>query len=122
MEAPDSVYLADYRLCKRLMARMAERARDHGAKLLLTSVPLVYRREDIARYRNLDSLFDPGYFDRDLGAMADSTEGMDFLPLQAAFERRYEETGEPLYWAHWNYAGHRLVGALLADRVAVDLQ
>ena len=121
-QSPDSVYLTDYRLCKRLMSQMAGSAAGRGARLLLMSVPLVYRSEDTARYRDLDATFDPGYFDRDLAAMADSTEGIDFLPLQAAFERRYQETGKPLYWAHWNYAGHRLAGELLAGRVAEELQ
>lgn len=121
-QSPDSVYLSDYQLCKRLISRIAGSAAGRGARLLLMSVPLVYRSEDTARYQDLDHSFDPGYFDRDLAAMADSTEGIDFLSLQAAFERRYQETGKPLYWAHWNYTGHRLAGELLADRVAEELQ
>jgi len=121
-QSPDSLYVAGYQLCKRLMSQMAGSAAGRDAQLLLMSVPLVYRGEDTARYRDLDATFDPGYFDRDLAAMADSMEGIGFLPLQAAFERRYQETGKPLYWAHWNYAGHRLAGELLADRAAEELK
>ncbi len=52
--------------------------------------------------------FDPGFFDTDLGALADST-GATMVPLTRAFEARAAATGKSLNWAHWNYDGHRVV-------------
>jgi hypothetical protein len=114
-DSPDSVYVAAYDLWKRVFLDTAEGLRGAGGpEILLTTVPIVYTTEDIARFRDLDPTFDPGFFDRDLSAMY-----TPYLRMQDAFESRYRATGRPLHWAHWNYAGHRLVGMRLARRIAV---
>jgi hypothetical protein len=113
---PDATLLANYALAKRIIAGMAHDCSARGAEFVLMSVPFVYQDAEIARLRVIDASFDPDYFDRDLAAMAD-TSGFSFVPLTDAFSARWRKTGESLYWAHWNYAGHRLVGGRLADAV-----
>lgn len=113
---PDSIYLANYALVKRVIAGMARDCASRGVAFVLTSVPLVYQDTEIAQLRDIDASFDAAYFDRDLAAMAD-TSGFAFVPLTEAFAARWRKTGEPLHWAHWNYRGHRLVGELLAEAV-----
>ena len=113
----DSVYAANYLLTKRLVAHAARRCAARGVAFVLMSVPIVYDDDEVASLRAIDASFDPVFFDRDLAAMAD-TSGMAFLPLTEAFIAHRRATGQSLYWAHWNYHGHRLVGELLAEAVA----
>jgi hypothetical protein len=112
---PNSQYLANYQLVKRVIESAAQTCRGH-AQFILMSVPLVYEDAEIARLRALDASFDPDYFDRDLSALADSS-GFTLVPLTEAFSARRRETRGPLHWAHWNYAGHRLVGEVLAEAI-----
>jgi hypothetical protein len=102
---PDSVYAANYALCKRLIARMAGECKVRDIRFKLASVPLVYEDEAVARCRAADPSFDPGFFDRDLAAMADSS-GFSFRPMTAEFAAR-SRNGVKLQWQHWNYAGHQ---------------
>lgn len=115
-DSPDSAYAAGYALWKRVFLNAAaEMERGDGPEVLLMTVPLVYTTDDIAQCRAAAPSFDPGYFDGDLG-----DTWSPYLGLQEAFETRYRRTGERLHWAHWNYAGHRLVGTLLARRLAAS--
>jgi hypothetical protein len=116
---PSPRFARNYALCKRLVEEAAARCRERGIGFVLTAVPWVYRPEAADRYRGADPTFDPHFFDDDLAAWADST-GVEYLGLQRPFERRYAETGERLHWDHWNYAGHRLAGRVLARRLALD--
>lgn len=101
---PDSVFVANYALCKLLIARMARECKARGIRFTLASVPLVYEDDAVARLRVADSSFDPGFFDRDLAALADSS-GFGFIPMTAEFAAR-SRSGGKLQWQHWNYAGH----------------
>jgi hypothetical protein len=114
---PDSAFSENYTLCKRLIARMAERCRADGVRFFLASVPLAYLPEDVARARRADASFDAECFDRDLVAFA-RARGFAFIPLADAFARR-AAAGRRLHWTHWNYAGHDLVGDRLAEALAV---
>jgi hypothetical protein len=113
---PDATLVANYALTKRIVAEMARVLESRGVGFVLMSVPLVYEDAEIVQLRALDPAFDPEYFDRDLAALADSSE-FAFLPLTSAFSARHRVVGSPLHWAHWNYQGHRLVGELLAGAV-----
>jgi hypothetical protein len=108
---PDSVYVANYTLCKALISRMARSCAESSTRFRLASVPLVYLKSEVERARTLDSSFDPLFFDRDLGVMADSS-GFAFTPLTQAFTDRSRDDTR-LHWQHWNYAGHRLAATLL---------
>ncbi len=114
--APDSTFLAGYALNKRLLQEMARVCRAHRIPMFLMSVPVAYTPRALEAAAAADSTFDPGFFDADLGALADTT-GVRYIPLTAAFERR-AASGERLNWAHWSYAGHRLVGRMLAGALA----
>jgi hypothetical protein len=110
----DSVSVPNYMLCKRLIARMAMECKARGVHFELASVPLVYADDDVARARALDSTFDPGFFDRDLAAFAD-TSAFSFIPMTAQFAAR-SRSGVRLQWQHWNYFGHAAAGDVLFDR------
>ncbi len=113
----DSVFAVNYALSKQVLANAARVCTSRGVAFMLMSVPIVYDDEQVASLRAIDASFDAMFFDRDLAAMADST-GTAFVPLTEAFLTRRRATGQPLYWAHWNYPGHRLVGESLATAVA----
>jgi hypothetical protein len=113
---PDAVFLANYALTKRVVADMARVLTARDVEFILMSVPLVYDDATVAQLRRIDASFDANYFDRDLAALADSS-GFRLVPLTEAFARRRRESGRSLHWEHWNYHGHRLVGAALADAV-----
>ena len=115
--SPDSMYAANYALCRELIARMAQACSSRGIRFVLASVPLVYEERAIRELRTTDGSFDADFFDRDLGAFA-STHGFDFIALGAGFKERNRTTGETLHWRHWNYAGHRLVASQLAAGLA----
>jgi hypothetical protein len=108
---PDSVFVLNYALCKLLIARMAHECEARGIRFVLTSVPLVYEDDAVARLRAADSSFDPGFFDRNLAAMADSS-GFSFRPMTAEFASRSRH-GLQLQWQHWNYSGHQAAFDLL---------
>jgi lysophospholipase L1-like esterase len=114
---PDSVYLRQYAMNKRLLAEMAGACAARGARLWLMSVPVVRGPAEAASLRALDPTFDPGFFDRDLAALADST-GAGFVPLAGRFEASARAGGAPLFWAHWSYAGHRVVADALVEALA----
>jgi len=112
--SPDSVFSAQYDLCKALMVRMARRCARADARFALAPVPMVYERDVEASLRARDDTFRMDFFDRDLAALADSS-GFAFIPLTGEFERRQSATGESLRWSHLNYAGHRLAGRVVAE-------
>ena len=62
--------------------------------------------------------FDPGFFDHELDALADTTAATA-IALTGRFARRGAGGGR-LRWAHWNYAGHREVAAALVEGAASD--
>lgn len=110
---PDSVFVQNYALCKLLIVRMARACSARGIRFELASVPLVYEEDDVARLRAADPAFDPGFFDRDLAALADSS-GFLFRPMTAAFAAR-SRNGAKLQWQHWNYLGHEAAFEILLN-------
>jgi hypothetical protein len=117
--SPDSVFTANYALCRALIERMARVCSARDIHFMVTAVPLVYEARVIRELRKADGSFDAGFFDRDLGTFA-SAQGIDFVGLGAGFMERNRTTGETLHWRHWNYAGHRLVASTLADHLAAS--
>jgi hypothetical protein len=94
---------------------MADECREHGVLFLLVALNTrAYHPEVEQELRDVDSTFDPFFFDRDLGDFARSL-GIPFLGLQTVFRRHFLETNEPLLWGHWNYAGHRVVAEALTE-------
>lgn len=111
---PDSVYAANYALCRRLIEEMAV---DWKGRMMLVCTDWVYRREDIRRWSGVDDTFDARFFERDLAKLSKQL-GIRYVGLQTPFEDYNEGTGRALHWKHWNYEGHRLVADILADRLA----
>jgi hypothetical protein len=114
---PDSLYLANYTFAKRGVREMARSCAARGVGFVLMSVPLVYEDEAVAELRAVDPTLDPDSYDRDLGVLADTT-GFALTPLARTFSGVHRATGARLHWAHWNYAGHRVVGRVLAEALA----
>lgn len=113
---PDSMYTENYTLAKRLVAEMARRCEANGVAFVTMCVPLVCEPHDVDALRSLDPTLDPVFFERDLSALADAA-GFALVPLTDAFFSHYRRGGEPLYWSHWNYRGHRAVGTALASAI-----
>ena len=57
--------------------------------------------------------FEPVYFDRTLGALAES-DGFAYVPMTAEFAFRSLK-GVPLQWQHWSYQGHRAAAEILLN-------
>jgi len=111
---PDSLYRENLELCRRLTAMAAQACERRGVDFLLVGLSLAYTDEQIASCRALDSTFDPDGMDRDLEEWA-REGGYDYRGLQGPFRADFERYGKPLYWAHWNYRGHRVVSEVLSD-------
>jgi hypothetical protein len=114
---PDSMYAANFRLCRALIARMGGKCSEHGIRFVLASVPLVYEASKISEIRMKDATFDPDCFDRSLAELA-ASRGAEFVPLRSVFTEANQARGAVLHWQHWNYAGHRLVARELAGPLA----
>lgn len=112
--SPDSLFMRNFAMNMRLIARCADTCRARGVGFVLMSVPLEYEDAAVGELRALDASFDPEWFDRELRALANAN-GAGFVALTERFARRHRETGEALQWAHWNYAGHRLAAEALVD-------
>jgi hypothetical protein len=108
---------------ERLLSRIADEARDHGAKLLVAFVPASHQVTATSRptlaergFRwDARTLTDTGFVDR-LAAFCAAT-GIEFVdllrPLRAADR-------DDLYYprdGHWTPAGHRLAAELVVDAV-----
>lgn len=113
---PDSVYAANYTLVKRLIVDMARRCDARGAAFALMSVPLVHEPDTVDALHAIDPTLDPRFFDRDFSALADTAE-FAVVPLTDAFFSYRRRTGQALFWAHWNYHGHRVAGIALATAI-----
>jgi hypothetical protein len=113
---PDSLFLVNYILNKRIITEMAEYCQRGQIQFMLACIDGVYKTEDIAQFQRLDPTFDPDFFERDLEGFAHAL-GVSFLGLQTRFREYYARTGEELHWGHWNYAGHRLVARELIKAV-----
>lgn len=107
-DTPDPKYAANYRLSKAILSAMADYCVKRDVRFLLIVGDNVADPDEARGYRRLDASFDPDFFDRDLGMLAE-TLGAEYLGLQEPFRRTIAEGGGPLHWAHWNYAGHRVV-------------
>jgi lysophospholipase L1-like esterase len=118
---PDPRCRAGFELNRRLLVECARACRARGVAFVLTSVPLVYRDDEVHKLRAVDPTFDPEQVDRELAALADTT-GFRFVGLTERFARRYRARGERLHWAHWNYAGHREVAAALVEALGERLE
>ena len=110
---PDSVFAKNYALCQALIESMAFECKSKGIRFVLASVPLVYEEAAFNRARTLDVSFEPVYFDRTLGALAES-DGFAYVPMTAEFAFRSLK-GVPLQWQHWSYQGHRAAAEILLN-------
>ncbi len=118
---PDSTYLRQYALNKHLLAEMAAACAARGVTLWLMSVPPVRHPGEEAALRAIDPSFDSAFFDDDLAALADSA-GAGFVALAGPFAASGRAGGEPLFWAHWSYAGHRVAADALVGALAPAIQ
>ncbi len=64
-----------------------------------------------------DESFDACYCEDELGKLA-KTEKIYYVGLQRKFREDWERNQRELHWGHWNYDGHRLVGSVLAGKIA----
>ena len=114
---PDTKYYKNYQLNKILIKTMAEHCKQKGIPFMLVTIDNdAYRPEEENRYKSIDPTFDANYFEDDLGNYAVSLN-IEYLGLQRAFRKAYENTGIPLHWGHWNYQGHEVVANALADKL-----
>ena len=111
--SPDAQFETNFELNRRLIAEFARRCAAREVACVLMSAPLVYEHDELLACRALDPTFDPGFFDHELGALADTTAAAA-IALTGRFARHGADRGR-LRWAHWNYAGHREVAAALVE-------
>jgi lysophospholipase L1-like esterase len=117
---PDPVYAENYRLNKTLISNMAEYCKQRNTEFLLVGINTLFSCDDKAKYEAIDPTFQSDFFDRDLGALADSLQ-IEYLGLEGPFERYCETTGRSWHWLHWNYEGHRAVADALSRKLQVIL-
>jgi lysophospholipase L1-like esterase len=122
--AQGAVWERAWRLSEALVRRTAVESRAAGARFLLLSLstgaqthPDLALRRRFAAELGVDDLLYP---ERRLAALA-RREGIDYLALAPRLARRGEHGGEQLHGAgglgHWNVAGQRAAGELLARRL-----
>lgn len=112
---PVPAYVRNYVLAKALIKAMSAYCAQNGVRfMVVTTDTHAYLPENHRKYESLDSTFDANFFDDDMRDFAVSL-GADYLGLERVFRQACEERGAPLHWAHWNYAGHKVVAAALAS-------
>lgn len=127
----DPAWQAAWKVTERLIATMADEVESHGAEFLvvmLTTGLQVYpdgqRREEMMREVGVADLFYP---DQRIQALGER-EGFAVLSLGRPFQTYADERGVFLHGfentalgkGHWNEAGHRLAGELIAQRLCAD--
>ena len=115
-ESPESAFAENYRLNKAILRAMAEYCRARGVGFLLVCGDSVHDPEEARRYEEIDDTFDADFFDGDLRSFADSI-GVGYLGLQEPFRRAAADDRGPLHWAHWSYAGHRVIAGEITEMV-----
>lgn len=118
-----------WRLTTALLARLRDRSAEHGAPLLIASVPgwevdLDWWHRMMTRERSSTKGLDPDFPMQRLGAAAEEV-GVPFLDLLPGMRQATEDGQGPLYYpkdGHWNAAGHAFAArALAADLVSREL-
>lgn len=112
-ENPDSLDIANYELCKKLIEKMAFACRERGILFELASVPLVYEQSAVDEIHQTDPSFYAGFFDDDLAGLA-RDDGFVYVPMTAGFADRALD-GTKLRWEHWNYRGHQAAFEILLN-------
>lgn len=112
---PDPRFVEAFDLNKRLIVTMA-RTLGTGRMMLVTMESAGWKPEDEAAQKAIDPSFDAFCFEQALGKLA-SSEGIHHIGLQTVFREDWERNRRALHWAHYNQAGHELVGAALADGI-----
>jgi hypothetical protein len=127
MPPPDETWAEAWRVTDGLVAEMNREVRAHGAQFLAVSLtygaqvhPDPAAREAYRRRLNTPDLFYPG---RRLAALG-ARENFPTLDLVPPFQTYAEQHRTPLHGfnrqlnlGHWNQAGHRLAGQLIAERI-----
>ena len=112
---PDEPYARSYELNKILVKEIAGICKSAGIEFVLVVLdddaylPVVEER-----YREIDSTFDPSFFEDDLRSYSEEL-GVGSIGLQSIFRKDYVTHGKELHWGHWNYSGHELVARSLVD-------
>lgn len=123
-QRPDPAYVRNYRLNKTLIEAMARYCRQTGIRFVLVCVDTEgYRPETERKWARLDPSVNVNFFEDDLARYSRSL-GIEFIGLQRAFRRSYEESGTPLHfgsWGHWNYLGHELAADILAEKLGSSM-
>jgi len=123
--APDSVFASNYRVNKALIRAMADFCKARRIRLMLVCVDIEgYRPEVEARWRRLDPSVNVNFFEDDLARYAGSL-GIEYVGLQRAFRRSYQESGTPLHfgtWGHWNPRGHELVADIMVRKLQAEIK
>ena len=123
--APDSVFASNYRVNKALIRAMADLCKARRIRLMLVCVDIEgYRPEVEARWRRLDPSVNVNFFEDDLARYAGSL-GIEYVGLQRAFRRSYQESGTPLHfgtWGHWNPRGHELVADIMVRKLQAEIK
>jgi hypothetical protein len=117
---PDPRYLQAFSLNKRLISEIVRLVKNRAEMMLVTIDTLGWKASDARCLQTTDATFNPFYYEDELRAFALS-ENIHYLGLQREFSRDWEKNRRELHWGHWNYEGHRLVAALLADKIAAIL-
>jgi hypothetical protein len=114
---PNPAYSRAFDLNKRLIGEIARIVKPQREMMLVTINSPGWKSTDAECLRSKDATFDPFYFDDELSALA-SAKKITHLGLQREFRKDWEKNPRELHWGHWNYEGHELVAALLADKIA----
>ena len=113
--SPDESYSRSYELNKILIREIADICMSEGIEFLIVVVDTdAYLPVVEERYREIDSTFDPYFFEDDLRSYSEEL-GVGFIGLQSIFRKDYETHGKELHWGHWNYGGHELVARSLVE-------
>jgi hypothetical protein len=127
----DPVWEGAWELTERLIIQMRNEVLEKGAGFIvvtLSSGPQVHPdpavRRDLANHLGMPDLLYPDVRIRDLG----DREGFSVLNLAPLLQVHAENHQEYLHFTksgvgvgHWNKAGHRLAGELIAQKVCADL-
>jgi len=112
---PDEAYSRGYDLNKILIKEIAGTCKSEGIEFVLVVMDNdAYLPVVEERYREIDSTFDPCFFEDDLRSYSEELS-VGFIGLQSIFRKDYETHGKELHWGHWNYSGHELVARSLID-------
>lgn len=111
-------------LNKVLIKEIIEICKKKKIDFLLTTITKLYgqpKYKEVLNELRKNESFIPSFFDDELSKLC-VADSVKYLNLTKVFENDFKANQKPLFSAHWNYRGNRIVGETIADEIILIME